>query len=47
MFGFKVVREIKGGFADLPHLLVWGGIGTRMDGDLEFMLAKCSKAYKG
>jgi hypothetical protein len=33
--GFKPVREVTGGLADLPHMLVWGGVGTRMDADIE------------
>eukprot|EP00884_Botryococcus_braunii_P006678 jgi/Botrbrau1/16010/Bobra.0353s0008.1 len=35
-YGFKVVKEVEGGrLADLPDLLVWGGVGTRLDADLE------------
>lgn len=46
LFGFKAVREVGGGeLSDLPHLLVWGGVGTRMDGDLETMLGKCTLYY--
>lgn len=36
--GFKPVREVTGGIADLPHMLVWGGVGTRMDADLQAFL---------
>ena len=43
MFGFQEVLEVgDNGLRDLPHLLVWGGVGTRMDGDLQYMLRKCS-----
>ena len=40
--GFKTVKEVgdNGFFEDLPHLLVWGGVGTRMDGDLQQLLSK-------
>ena len=38
--GFKPVREVTGGtLGDLPHMLVWGGVGTRMDVDIEVFLA--------
>ncbi len=47
MFGFEVVREVGGGgLRDLPDMLVWGGAGTRMNGDLEAMLERCSRAYR-
>lgn len=46
-FGFEAVREVGGGkLSDLPHLLVWGGVGTRMDGNIEAMLSKCSQYYR-
>ncbi|KAJ6409474.1 hypothetical protein OIU84_009049 [Salix udensis] len=39
--GFKAVHEVTGStIGDLPHLLVWGGIGTRMDADVEELLIK-------
>lgn len=48
LFGFKAVREVGGGrISDIPHLLVWGGVGTRMDGNLEVMLRRCSRTYSG
>jgi hypothetical protein len=38
--GFKPVREVTGGkLSDLPHMLVWGGAGTRMDAEMEAFLA--------
>lgn len=46
MFGLEVVREVGGnGLRDLPDLLVWGGAGTRMNGNLEHILRKCSKTF--
>ncbi|KIY95148.1 hypothetical protein MNEG_12813 [Monoraphidium neglectum] len=40
-FGFEPVVRVGGrGLADLPHLLVWGGEGTRMDADVAAMLGK-------
>eukprot|EP00271_Cylindrocystis_brebissonii_P007356 TRINITY_DN20758_c0_g1_i1.p1 TRINITY_DN20758_c0_g1~~TRINITY_DN20758_c0_g1_i1.p1 ORF type:complete len:339 (+),score=2.30 TRINITY_DN20758_c0_g1_i1:153-1169(+) len=39
--GFRPVHEVKGGtLEDLSHMLVWGGIGTRMDGDPVDLLGK-------
>lgn len=30
--GFRTVREVTGdSLSDVPHMLVWGGVGTRMD----------------
>ncbi|KAJ9505756.1 hypothetical protein QJQ45_028244, partial [Haematococcus lacustris] len=46
-FGFEPVREVTGDLvADVPHLLVWGGPGTRMDADVVRMLARWSPALK-
>lgn len=40
-FGFKPVLNVGGnGLADVPHMLVWGGEGTRMDADVAAMLRK-------
>ena len=34
-FGFKPVYVVEGDkFSDIPHMLVWGGVGTRMDADI-------------
>lgn len=43
--GFKVVHEVSGSsIGDVPHMLVWGGVGTRMDADLHELLLKwCSR----
>jgi hypothetical protein len=47
-FGFRPVRVVGGGgLADLPHLLVWGGAGTRMDADLAATLHRWSRAIRG
>ncbi|KAK9183901.1 hypothetical protein WN943_024246 [Citrus x changshan-huyou] len=42
--GFKVVHEVTGStMGDLAHMLIWGGIGTRMDANVEELLLKwCS-----
>lgn len=45
--GFSPVREVgSNGLRDLPDLLVWGGAGTRMDGDVRGMLGRWSKALR-
>jgi len=39
--GFETVRVVgDNGLSDLPDLLVWGGVGTRMNGDVEALLEK-------
>ena len=39
--GFEKVRVVgEGAATDLFDLLVWGGVGTRMNGDLEELLGK-------
>ncbi|PSC70810.1 Viral IAP-associated factor [Micractinium conductrix] len=46
-FGFVPVRTVRGdSLADLPHMLVWGGAGTRMDADLRGMLRRWSPAVR-
>jgi hypothetical protein len=38
-FGFKPVKTVgEGGLLDLPDQVVWGGVGTRMDADVMYML---------
>jgi hypothetical protein len=33
--GFRVIYRVCGDrLADVPHMLVWGGVGTRMDADI-------------
>lgn len=45
--GFKAVREVTGSsIGDLPHMLVWGGKGTRMDADIEELLLKWGTRFK-
>ncbi|KAJ9563385.1 hypothetical protein OSB04_008545 [Centaurea solstitialis] len=39
--GFETVHEVRGSsIGDLGHMLVWGGVGTRMDADVERLLVK-------
>nr|XP_043625232.1 uncharacterized protein LOC122596678 [Erigeron canadensis] len=39
--GFEVVHEVTGSsMGDLAHMLVWGGVGTRMDANVEGLLVK-------
>ncbi len=46
-FGFRTVCRVGGnGLADVPHLLVWGGEGTRMDADMGAMLRKWTPAFR-
>ena len=46
-FGFQPVRVVTGGkVSDLPHMLVWGGAGTRMDANIEEMLQKWTQAIR-
>lgn len=45
--GFKVVHEVDGSsIGDLAHMLVWGGRGTRMDADIQELLAKWGKRFR-
>eukprot|EP00887_Chlorella_sp_A99_P007188 scaffold2.g7188.t1 len=45
-FGFVPVHRVTGRLADLPHMLVWGGAGTRMDADIPAMLARWTPAIR-
>ncbi|KAJ0443103.1 hypothetical protein HanRHA438_Chr16g0763741 [Helianthus annuus] len=49
--GFEPVYEVTGSsMGDLAHMLVWGGVGTRMDANVERLLLKwCTRfmANKG
>ncbi|KAK1385728.1 Polycomb group protein like [Heracleum sosnowskyi] len=39
--GFKKVYEVTGStFGDYSHMLVWGGVGTRMEASVEHLLVK-------
>ncbi|KAL6346975.1 hypothetical protein AAG906_012226 [Vitis piasezkii] len=45
--GFKAVHEVTGSsMGDLAHMLVWGGIGTRMDANIEELLVRWCKRFK-
>ncbi|KAE9447087.1 hypothetical protein C3L33_21009, partial [Rhododendron williamsianum] len=45
--GFRAVREVTGSsLGDLLHMLVWGGIGTRMDADISELLVKWCTRFK-
>ncbi|XP_050366185.1 uncharacterized protein LOC126784736 [Argentina anserina] len=45
--GFKAVYEVTGStFGDLAHMLVWGGVGTRMDAKVEALLIKWCSRFK-
>lgn len=42
--GWKPVHEVTGdSVRDFAHMLVWGGVGTRMDADLRELLGKWAK----
>ncbi|WCJ17969.1 hypothetical protein M5689_000352 [Euphorbia peplus] len=45
--GFKTVYEVTGStMGDLAHMLVWGGIGTRMDADIQDLMLKWCTRFK-
>ncbi|KAL7236438.1 hypothetical protein ACSBR1_019681 [Camellia fascicularis] len=45
--GFKVVHEVTGSsIGDLAHMLLWGGIGTRMDANITELLLKWCTRFK-
>lgn len=45
--GFEVVHEVTGSsIGDLAHMLVWGGIGTRMDANITELLLKWCTRFK-
>ncbi|KAK9904887.1 hypothetical protein WJX75_004873 [Coccomyxa subellipsoidea] len=46
-FGFERVRAVgDNGLRDLPDLLVWGGVGMRMDADIEELLRRWTVAIR-
>lgn len=46
-FGFEPVYTVTGGsLADLPHMLVWGGVGTRLDADVQRMERRWREAVR-
>ena len=45
--GFKIIRKVGDGLnTDLPDMLVWGGKGTRMNGDVNELLEKWSNVLR-
>lgn len=43
--GFEVVKRVEGGkLSDLPHQLVWGAVGSRMDSEVEGQLRRWGAA---
>ncbi|KAK8586196.1 hypothetical protein V6N13_130718 [Hibiscus sabdariffa] len=45
--GFKAVHEVTGStIGDVPHMLIWGGIGTRMDASIDELLVKWCTRFK-
>lgn len=45
--GFKAVHEVTGStMGDIAHMLVWGGVGTRMNANIEDLLIKWFTRFK-
>lgn len=45
--GFRAVHEVTGSsLGDLSHMLVWGGVGTRMDAEISDLLVKWCTRFK-
>jgi hypothetical protein len=45
--GFETARVVGGnGLRDVPDLLAWGGVGTRMNGDLRKLLGKWGRVVR-
>ncbi|QCD80814.1 uncharacterized protein LOC114178541 [Vigna unguiculata] len=45
--GFKAVYEVTGSsLGDVGHMLVWGGVGTRMDASVEELMVKWCTRFK-
>lgn len=45
--GFKAVHEVTGStIGDMPHMLMWGGVGTRMDASITELLVKWCSRFK-
>ncbi|KAJ0096319.1 hypothetical protein Patl1_28554 [Pistacia atlantica] len=45
--GFKAVHEVTGStIRDWGHMLVWGGIGTRMEANVDELLVKWCRRFK-
>ncbi|KFK35959.1 hypothetical protein AALP_AA4G060100 [Arabis alpina] len=44
--GFEEVKEVSGSsIGDMADMLVWGGVGTRMDASIHHLLLKWSKVF--
>ncbi|ESQ30481.1 hypothetical protein EUTSA_v10011799mg [Eutrema salsugineum] len=44
--GFEEVKEVSGSsIGDMADMLVWGGVGTRMDANIHHLLVKWSKVF--
>ncbi|KAL3814314.1 hypothetical protein ACJIZ3_015582 [Penstemon smallii] len=45
--GFRAVYEVTGSsLGDFSHMLMWGGVGTRMDADIEHLMVKWCSRFK-
>ncbi|KAK3412281.1 hypothetical protein EUGRSUZ_I01062 [Eucalyptus grandis] len=45
--GFEAVHEVTGStMGDIAHMLVWGGVGTRMNANIEDLLIKWCTRFK-
>lgn len=45
--GFKPVYEVTGSsVGDVGHMLVWGGVGTRMDASVEELMIKWCTRFR-
>ncbi|QHO49565.1 hypothetical protein HN51_001473 [Arachis hypogaea] len=45
--GFREVCQVSGSsIGDIPHMLVWGGVGTRMDASIEELMLKWCTRFK-
>jgi len=45
--GFEEVKEVSGSsIKDMADMLVWGGVGTRMDANIHHLLLKWSKVFR-
>ncbi|CAL9224408.1 unnamed protein product [Arabidopsis halleri] len=44
--GFEEVKEVSGSsIGDMADMLMWGGVGTRMDANIHHLLLKWSKVF--
>ena len=40
MFGGKYVKYVGDDFQDIPDRMIWGGCGTLMDAEIDYLLPK-------